>query len=325
VYPVDAQVSTAPAVSRSISVVICSYADSRFGELLNACESVRAQLGPADEVVVVIDHNDGLMARVRAELPWARVAGNEGRRGLSDARNTGVRLSRRDVVAFLDDDAAARPGWLAGLRESFANDEVAVAGTAVEPRWEGGGPPSWFPPEFGWVVGCSYRGLPEVKTTVRNPIGASMAVRRSVFGQVGGFSGAIGRVGTTPVGCEETEFCIRVAARDGNKVVFDPTSAVDHFVPAVRQTMRYFVRRCYHEGRSKRIVSLLQGSRAGLASERRYVKVTLPLAVYLAVTGARRNPAGLLRGGVVLVGLSSTLFGYVVESLQRGPLASTDN
>lgn len=324
-YPVDERVLTAPAVSRSISVVICSYADSRFGELLDACASVRAQLGPADELVVVIDHNDDLMARVRAVLPWARVAGNEGRRGLSDARNTGVRLSRGDVVAFLDDDAAARPGWLTGLRESFANDEVAVAGTAVEPRWEGGRPPSWFPPEFGWVVGCSYRGLPEVKTTVRNPIGASMAVRRSVFGQVGGFSGAIGRVGTTPVGCEETEFCIRVAARDGNIVVFDPASAVDHYVPAVRQTMRYFVSRCYHEGRSKRIVSMLQGSRAGLASERRYVKVTLPSAVLLAVTGMRRNPAGLLRGGVVLVGLGSTIFGYVVESLQHGALTSANH
>jgi len=325
VRPVDVQVAAMSAVSLSISVVICSYADSRFSELLDACESVQQQLGPADEVVVVIDHNDGLMARAFAALPRVRVARNEGKRGLSGARNTGVRLSRNDVVAFLDDDAVARPGWLAGLRESFANDEVAVAGTAVEPRWEGGRAPSWFPPEFGWVVGCSYRGLPEVKTTVRNPIGASMAVRRAVFGQVGGFSGAIGRVGTTPVGCEETEFCIRVAARDGNKVVFDPASAVDHFVPAVRQTMRYFVRRCYHEGRSKRIVSLLQGSRASLASERRYVRVTLPAAVYLAVTGARRNPTGLLRGGVVLVGLGSTVLGYAVESLQRRPLTSTTN
>jgi hypothetical protein len=72
-------------------------------------------------------------------------------------------------------------------------------------------------------------------------------------------------------------------------------------------------------------VSLLQGSRASLASERHYVRVTLPAAVYLAVTGARRNPTGLLRGGVVLVGLGSTILGYAVESLRRRPLTSTDH
>jgi glucosyl-dolichyl phosphate glucuronosyltransferase len=320
----DFYVAEPSAPGCSISVVICSYADGRWAEFQQACASVRAQLAPGDALVVVIDHNDALLARARAELSWARVAGNEGKRGLSDARNTGVRLSRGDVVAFLDDDAVARPGWLAGLRESFENSDVAVAGTAVQPRWEGGRAPRWFPAEFGWVVGCSYRGLPEVKTAVRNPIGASMAVRRTVFSQVGGFSGAIGRVGTTPVGCEETEFCIRVAAQgSGHQVIFDPMAVVDHNVPAVRQTMRYFVRRCFHEGRSKRIVSLLQGTRAGLASERHYVRVTLPSAVFTGVAEAPRKPAGLLRAAVVLIGLGSTVLGYAVESLQRGTVAVT--
>jgi glucosyl-dolichyl phosphate glucuronosyltransferase len=306
-------------VDRTISVVICSYADWRWDDFQRACVSVERQLADGDELVVVIDHNDGLLARARAEFPRARVVANAGRKGLSDARNTGVETSRGDVVAFLDDDAVAAPGWVAGLREAFGPDEVAVAGTLVRPNWEGGRKPSWFPEEFGWVVGCSYRGLPEVKTTVRNPIGASMAVRRTVFGKVGGFSDAIGRVGTKPVGCEETEFCIRVSAHDPNyKVVFDPFAAVDHYVPAVRQTMKYFVSRCYHEGRSKRIVSLLQGTTAGLSSERQYVRVTLPSAVIKGVAGSFRRPSGLLRAGVVVIGLGSTVLGYVVESFQRG-------
>ncbi|MFI5890435.1 glycosyltransferase family 2 protein [Actinoplanes sp. NPDC051513] len=305
----------------SISVVICSYADWRWEDLRRAAASVEAQLGERDELILVIDHNDALLERARAEFPRARVVANAGRQGLSDARNTGVETARGDVVAFLDDDAVAAPGWMAGLRAAFANDDVAVAGTAVRPNWEGGHPPRWFPDEFGWVVGCSYRGLPEVKSPVRNPIGASMAVRRSVFAQVGGFSDAIGRVGTKPVGCEETEFCIRVAAHDANnQVVFDPLTAVDHYVPAARQTMSYFLSRCYHEGRSKRIVSLLQGIDAGLSSERRYVRVTLPSAVLKGVAGAARHPAGLLQAGVVLIGLGSTVAGYVVESFRRGPV-----
>jgi hypothetical protein len=84
--------------------------------------------------------------------------------------------------------------------------------------------------------------------------------------------------------------------------------------------MSYFLSRCYHEGRSKRIVSLLQGARAALSAERRYVRVTLPSAVLRGATGAARHPEGLLRAGVVLVGLGSTVAGYVVESFRRGPV-----
>jgi len=305
----------------SISVVICSYTDRRWDDFRRACASVERQLLDGDELVVVIDHNDALLARARASLVRARVVANGGKQGLSDARNTGVAAAKGDVVAFLDDDAAARLGWLAGLRATFTSADVAVAGTAVVAEWEGGHPPRWFPAEFGWVVGCSYRGQPRHRALVRNPIGASMAVRRKVFDEISGFSGAIGRVGATPVGCEETEFCIRVSAHDtAAKVVLDPTTAVDHHVPAARQTVKYFVRRCYHEGRSKRIVSMLRGAAAGLSAERTYVRETLPAAVARGVSGAVRDPDGLVRAGVVMLGLGSTVLGYAVESVRRGPL-----
>ncbi|WP_433300436.1 glycosyltransferase family 2 protein [Actinoplanes sp. CA-030573] len=307
----------------SISVVICSYTERRWDDFRRACESVERQLREGDELVVVIDHNEALLARSRADFPRAVVVANAGEQGLSDARNTGVETAGGDVVAFLDDDAVARPGWLDALRGIFADAEVAVAGTAVVADWAGGHPPRWFPAEFGWVVGCSYRGQPESRTTVRNPIGASMAVRRSVFAEVGGFSDAIGRVGATPVGCEETEFCIRVTAHDpARTVVLDPSAAVDHHVPAARQTVGYFVRRCYHEGRSKRIVSLLRGATAGLSAERTYVRETLPAAVVRGVAAAPRDPVGLVRAGVVVLGLGSTVLGYAVESLRRGALTT---
>ncbi len=305
----------------TVSVVICSYTEQRLPDLRRAVTSVAAQLAPGDEMIVVIDHNEGLLARATAEFAAARVLGNQGQSGLSDARNTGIGAAGNDVVAFLDDDAVARPGWLTSLRAAFGDSAVAVAGTGVEPQWAGGRAPNWFPAEFGWVVGCSYRGLPTSVSAVRNPIGASMAVRRAVFAEIGGFSIAIGRVGTTPVGCEETEFCLRVAAQYTDQLVlFTPTAAVDHHVPAARQTVRYFVSRCYHEGRSKRIVTLLQGTQTTLSTERTYVRVTLPAAVARGVLESRRRPAGLLRAAMVVVGLSSTVLGYGVESLRRGAI-----
>jgi GT2 family glycosyltransferase len=301
----------------SVSVVICCYTEHRWAEIRRACASVQAQLQSGDELLLIVDHNPELLDRAVAEVPEVRVLPSAGTRGLSAARNTGVAAAGGDVVVFLDDDAAARPGWLRRLRDVFAEEDVMVAGTSVAPRWEGGTAPGWFPAEFGWVVGCSYLGLPTERAPIRNPIGASMAVRRSIFAEVGGFSEVVGRVGTLPVGCEETEFCIRTARTSpGARIVLEPDAYVDHLVPAARQTLGYFLRRCYHEGRSKRAVARLSGAQAALEAERRYVRAVLPTGVLRGMAQAVRRPSGLLRSGAIVLGLSATVTGFVAGRIK---------
>src|SRR5262249_47582484 len=84
---------------------------------------------------------------------------------------------------------------------------VGVGGL-VKPAFEAGRP-DWFPPELDWVVGCSYQGMPVRSAPVRNFIGANMSFRREIVADLHGFSTGLGRVGTTPLGCEETELCLR--------------------------------------------------------------------------------------------------------------------
>lgn len=304
-----------------ISVVVCAYTEDRWAALTDACRSVVAQLGPRDELILVIDNNERLYARAQLALRRVLVVRNSGARGLSDARNTGVTASTQDIVAFLDDDAVPRPGWLGHIRSSFDDSTTAVVGTRVLPRWQGGDrAPRWFPAEFGWVVGCGYRGQPTRRENIRNPIGASMAIRRSVLHTVGGFSRVVGRVGALPVGCEETELCIRLVQRMPHlNVVFDPRAAVDHLVPRQRQNLRYFLRRCFYEGCSKRAVARLRGSDAALSAERTYVRRVLPAALLRGVSPARlrHDPAELLRAGTVLLGLTSTICGYTYATLKR--------
>jgi hypothetical protein len=162
------------------------------------------------------------------------------------------------------------------------------------------------------VVGCDYAGLPPHGARVRNPIGASMALRRAAVVAAGGFSEQVGRVGALPSGCEETELGIRLAAADpGAVVVRDTSSAVDHLVPRDRQTVRYFVRRCWHEGRSKAVLAVLVGTADGLSSERAYTTRVLPLGVlrHLAAL-ARGDVGGPARAALVVLGLLVTAAGY---------------
>ena len=61
---------------------------------------------------------------------------------------------------FIDDDAIAHERRLARLLSTFDDPQVVGVGGHARPLWETAHP-GWLPPEFLWVVGCSYAGLPE--------------------------------------------------------------------------------------------------------------------------------------------------------------------
>jgi O-antigen biosynthesis protein len=317
-----AAVMTAGAADVTASVVICAYASERWESLVEAVQSAACQTRRPLEIVVVVDHNLPLLARARRDLAVATIVANRHARGLSGSRNTGIATARGEIVAFLDDDAVPAPDWLEQLTAPYADPAVVSVGGAVEPRWLAGRP-AWFPPEFEWVVGCTYRGAPTASTSVRNVIGANMSFRRDVFRQVGGFRAEIGRVGQLPAGCEETELCIRTRQRlPGTTVRFEPRARVAHAVPASRGTWRYFRSRCVAEGKSKARVSASTGPRDALASERAYTLRTLPRGVLRGLLDSLHGDAsGLIRSATIVAGLGLTTLGYLAGSRPARPPA----
>jgi GT2 family glycosyltransferase/membrane protease YdiL (CAAX protease family) len=318
VSPSPAGVAQAVQTGPTISVIVCTYSEARWAQLGSAVDSVGQQRRAPEETLLVVDHNDALLARAKAAFPNARVLANDHARGLSGARNTGVRHSHGDVLAFLDDDAYAEPGWLEALLDALSQPGVMGAGGVARAVWEST-PPAWMPPEFLWVVGASYKGLPRKRAPVRNPIGANMAFRREAFERLGGFTDGIGRVGRIPVGCEETEFSIRLRQElPGAVVLYVPDAVVNHRISTDRTTWRYFLSRCWAEGVSKSIVTAHVGRADALASERWYVRRTLPLGVMAGVRAAARGErGGLARAGAILAGLAVTGAGFA-----RGRLAA---
>ncbi len=310
-----------------ISVVICAYTMERWDDMVAAVSSSRAQSRPPDEVVLVIDYNDALAERARESLPEVIVTANRFTKGLSGARNTGVTVSTGEVVAFLDDDAVAEPEWLEELCRPFEDPEVAGTGGWIVPAYDDRSEPRWFPRTFLWVLGCSYDGLPPDGAAIRNPIGASMAMRREVFDRVGGFSSSLGRIGKNALGCEETELCIRYGrASATQRFVLARRSVVRHRVPAGRLTTRYFLARCWAEGISKAAVASLQGADRSLAAERRHATRALPREALDALGSVRADPlTSLRRLALVAAGLGATVAGVArgTVALRRRPLPAS--
>ena len=313
-----AKIANNPREKMSISVVVCAYTEERWEELNLAVSSIRQQTQPPSEIILVIDHNPQLFDLARTKFQDLVVVSNLEMRGLSGARNTGMNVATGEIVAFMDEDAFAEPDWLKHLESGYLDSEVLGVGGVILPEWTANRP-VWFPEEFDWVVGCTYRGMPTATAPVRNLIGANMSFRKSVFLKVGGFKNGLGRIGTLPMGCEETEYCIRAIGEFPNGIVlYEPQARVHHKVPTTRATWRYFLRRCYAEGLSKAQVSRAVGSQTGLSNERTYMLSVLPHGL---LTGFRdsfreKNTHGLKRSFAISVGLLTTIAGYLYGSRQ---------
>jgi GT2 family glycosyltransferase len=231
------------AGSPTVSVIIAAFAMERWDDLRQAVESVREQTVPVLETIVVIDHNPDLLSRARRELPGTIVIPNAGGPGASAARNSGVAVSHGEVLAFLDDDAAASPTWLQAILLHFAHPDVVGVGCGLVPLWAGSRP-RWFPREFDWAVGASYRGMPERAAPVRNVWSCGMAIHRHVFEAIGGFREDFGKVGhrSRP---EDTDLCLRAAAAQPRGTwMYEPAATVGHRVPVTRTSLSFFLRRC---------------------------------------------------------------------------------
>src|SRR6476660_4646633 len=115
---------TENAMTRDVSVILCSYTLERWDEMVAALDSAARQVPPPSELILVVDSNPELLHRAQGERAGGRVMGNAGERGVSGARNTGLHAAEGQIVAFRVDDAEPAPGWLEALVAPYGDERV---------------------------------------------------------------------------------------------------------------------------------------------------------------------------------------------------------
>lgn len=238
-------------VEGSVSLVICTR--NRPEQLAGCLRSLQNLSQPLHEILVVDNAPSSDATRqLVAQMQGIQYV-LEPRPGLSVARNTGIRKSTGDIIAFTDDDVIVHPEWITRLQRGFQDHRVmAVTGLMLPAQLEteaelifhkGSGGPGWkyqsltFDPQF--FEEMKRWGVP----VWRIGAGANMAFRRKAFELVGDFDE---RLGAGASGCsEDSELWYRVLA-EGWLCRYEPTAVVFHYhrndLDSLKQQMYQYMR-----------------------------------------------------------------------------------
>lgn len=229
--------------------------------------------------------------------------------GLSRARNLGAARARGALLAFLDDDAMAEPGWLQGYSSAFATEpRPGMVGGRLRPLWDAPRP-AWFPPAHAFLLGLYDIGERRRDFPPRDlPIGANFAIPADVLRRLGGFDEALGfdasRAGSLVAG-EDTALGLRVRAA-GLRVVYEPGAGALHHVAPGKLTPSYFLSRLYWAGRSQIRTYRVVGA------------VPAPAVDAAAAPNRALPPGGAAQRLAQLAGRAAVLAGAAVELLAAG-------
>ena len=240
----------------NVTVILCTY--NRCESLATALESLAASVVPAgvEWETLVVDNNSKDQTRTVVEDFSRRHPGRfrylfEPRQGKSNALNSGIRESRGEILAFVDDDITVEPAWLHNLTSVLHGSPWAGSGGRILP------PPGFVPP--GWlalngprnlgIALCAQFDFGAKPGELRDaPFGTNMAFRRGMFAKYGDFRTDLGPRPGSEIRNEDTEFGRRLMT-GGERLCYAPAAVVYHEIRPERVRKEFFLAWWFDRGR----------------------------------------------------------------------------
>lgn len=174
--------------------------------------------------------------------------------GLHNARHSGARAARADILAYIDDDVIVDKKWFRAS-ELFKDSKIHMIGGKILPRWEAD-PPSWLEAfwcnrEFGKLLG--YLSLLDFGEELKqiSPLfvwGCNMMIRKNTLYDCGGFHpDGFSQEYIKYRGDGETGLAYKFV-RKGYNAFYNPVAKVEHMINKERLTVKYFCQRAYNQG-----------------------------------------------------------------------------
>lgn len=195
------------------------------------------------EVIVLPDFADKIKGKFKFKLkimPTGQIYPGE-------KRDIGIKASKGEIIAFIDDDVYPEQQWLKKAVEIFesSNDIGAVGGPAATPPHD-----SFLKQVSGLIYssfmgggGYRYRYMAESRRFVDDYPSCNLIIKKDVLKKIGGFN-------TEFWPGEDTVICLKIVRDLKLKIVYDPEVFVYHhrrdFFPGhINQVVNYAAHRGY--------------------------------------------------------------------------------
>jgi len=192
------------------------------------------------EIIIVTDKiSNEQFSKTKIIASWPRT-------GPADKRDLGVKKSKSEIIAFLDDDSYPEHDWLENALSIFKENQniAGVCGPSLTPpqnniRQKASGYvwSTWL----GSGGAGTYRCAKSSRREVDDFPTVNLLVRKKDFNSVGGFDSHYWPG-------EDTKLCLDLTKKLGKKIIYDPGVVVYHhrrevFGPHLKQISRYAIHR----------------------------------------------------------------------------------
>jgi succinoglycan biosynthesis protein ExoM len=239
---------------REVDVCVCTFRRSSVADLLASL--AKMDLGRALRMrVIVADNDDTPSARHAVETAFA-ANGLDGvylhapARNISVARNACLQAATAPMIAFIDDDEIARPGWLTGLVAAMDATKTDVVFGKVNAAYATDAP--------GWMRASDLHSTP---APFRNGVidggyTCNVLMRRKAVGALR-FDPKLGRSGG-----EDTTFFAAMRGMDAS-MSYTADAVVDEPVTQSRSSLAWLIQRAYRSGQTYGLLRLGRGESRG--------------------------------------------------------------
>ncbi len=223
-----------------VSVVVCTYNGS---EKIDPClKSLLKQNYEDFEIIVVDDGSTDNVASIIKKYP-VKLYRYTQNKGLSAARNVGIKHAKGEIIAFTDDDCIADIYWLSALVKGYTNEEIAGVGGIVQVNNKENSIFAQFVRErnplgpmtdellvsnnifyrFHLYIKNMYNNILISKPTrAYSLIGANMSFRKDILAENNGFDELF------TFGADEEDLCKRIHKNNKAVLLYVPDAIISH-------------------------------------------------------------------------------------------------
>lgn len=173
-------------------------------------------------------------------------------KGLSDARNKGMNVAKKNIIAFTDADCIIDKNWARNIFLPFEiGNDVAIVGGKVLPKWISRPNDILYNSAIAQGFYSSFDMGEELKE-VHQIFGGNFAINRNLVADQF-FSPELGRGKGNLLGGEETQLCKKIEKKK-LKIIYSPLAVVLHQIPEERSKFKWMWKRMYYGGINRIIV-----------------------------------------------------------------------